>query len=140
MEQRLLFAKEQQRQLRRMLSLAVDTVCQLKVGVVTVHSLCVACFTSHGSRPPHLIEELVHDDNGSNTAASSLICTINSGLPQLVPVRDILMLVLAEVVCSEVRLSSTMVDTKVNQGILSCECWPRLQGNLQNLVCMSWSR
>ena len=50
MEQRLLIAKEQQRQLRRMLSLAVDTICQLKVGVVTVHSLCVACFTSHNRK------------------------------------------------------------------------------------------
>ena len=50
MEQSLLIAKEQQRQLKRMLSLAVDTVGQLKVGVVTVHSLCIACFTTHNRK------------------------------------------------------------------------------------------
>ena len=46
----LLIAEKQQGQLRRMLSLAVDTVSQLKVGVVTVHSLCIACFTSHNRK------------------------------------------------------------------------------------------
>ena len=33
-----------------MLSLTVDTKGQLKVGVVTVHSLCVACFTTHNRK------------------------------------------------------------------------------------------
>ena len=55
---------------------------------------------------------------GATFASSSLICTVNSGLPQLVPVHDILMLVLAEVVYPEVGLSSTVMNAEVNQSIL----------------------
>ena len=38
-------------------SLAVNPIRQLKVGVVTVHSLCIACFTSHNRKtaPQHHI-------------------------------------------------------------------------------------
>ena len=35
---------------KRCFSLAVDTVGQLEVGVVTVHSLSIACFTSHNRK------------------------------------------------------------------------------------------
>ena len=44
------------------------------------------------------------------------------------------MVVLAEVVRSEVRVTEVVVDSELDQRFHSCKCWPRLQCNLQDSV------